>query len=281
MKGFAVSVRVSIVEDSISEAGDRVTTFLLYYPRIIHSEMMTHRVFSRNTSSSRAVPIKKMIRSVLSDMAEPVEYGSNKPGMQAGPTLTGGRRGMARLIWRTTGYLAVGMAYLLHLSGVHKQIANRLIEPWTHVRVVLTGTDFQNFFALRDHPDADPTIQALARGMKRAMSVSIPRLLREGEWHIPFVRDVEKRSHPLKDQLVLSAARCASTSYLRVDAKESLTLPDAMRIWEKLVLSTPVHASPVEHQCQADPNYQRVDLHGNLRGMIQFRKTLPNEAVYD
>lgn len=268
-----MSVKAEIVLDSISPEGERITTFLLTYPRIIHAELMTHRVFSRNTSSSRAIPVLTQILNTVRNMAAPVAWGSNKPGMQAGDELEGWRLAAAKTIWYGAGYGAALASYLLAKLGAHKQISNRPLEPWTHVTVVLTSTDFRNWFALRDHKDADPTIHALARTMKRALAVSGPKVLQPGQWHLPFILPGEF-GLPLEDQQMLSAARCAVTSFNR---SKPVTLEDARRIWSKLIDSTPMHASPVEHQATpgGDPKHW-----GNLRGWTQLRKLLPNEAVY-
>ena len=79
----AGQMEVKVIADSISESGKRITTFQLKYPRFIHSEVMTHRVFSRNASSSRAIPVKKMIEQVRNNPAMPIHWGANQSGMQA------------------------------------------------------------------------------------------------------------------------------------------------------------------------------------------------------
>lgn len=267
-----MSVKVEVVLDSINTSGVRLTTFRLTYPRIIHAELMTHRLFSRNTSSSRAIPVVRQILNTVRHMAAPVEWGSNKPGMQAGEELTGWRRWAAEALWYGCGYMVAGFSFALAKVGAHKQIANRPLEPWTHVTVILTATDFANWFALRKHSDADPTIRLLAHEMYWAMRDSKPQPLLSGEWHIPFVNE----DLPLDQMLKLSAARCAVQSFNR---ERPVTLEDADRIWARLT-STPVHASPFEHQAYADPLNQESHLHGNLRGFVQHRKLLPEEAVY-
>lgn len=279
-----MTIDAKIILDSITDEGVRITTWLLTYPRMVHSEFMTHREFSRNTSSSRAIPVLTMLRNTVANMAAPSAWGSNQPGMQAGEELSPVRKAIAKALWYGCGYIVAGFSYLLAKVGAHKQIANRPLEPWTHVTVVMTTTNMANFFHLRNHGDADPTIFELAQAMARAREVSRPRRLCLGDWHLPFVLPSEQHL-PLKDRQVLSAARCASTSYNKVGSSELLGFATAERIWGKLIDSEPMHASPVEHQCTPDwkvgGQWANPEYHGNLRGVIQLRKTLTKEAVFE
>jgi thymidylate synthase ThyX len=298
-----MTISAKIIKDSVSRylssgsyrEGVRLTTFELTYPRFVHSELMTHRVFSRNASSSRAKPIMTMIREVLKDPAMPVYWGANQAGMQAKKELTGVRKWLAKKLWRAARYPAVGAAYLAHKIGLHKQIANRLIEPWAHITVVITATEYRNWFALRLHPDAQPEIRELADQMYLKMVHSTPQWLQPGQWHLPYVTNLEAQRIGLDNAIKASVARCARTSYLTFDRKEP-ELGQDLALYEKLVGSTPLHASPAEHQ--AMPDYPTVDvsvdgwqwgkpwitwaapeMHGNLRGFIQYRKTLADEYV--
>lgn len=165
----------------------RLTTMVLRYPRFIHSEFMTHRVFSRNAASSRAIPIKKMIEQVEKDPAQPVFWGKNQPGMQAKEELDPVRKERAILYWGAAAYAMVNHAHMLDSLGVHKQIVNRLLEPWQYMETLVTSTDWANFYALRYHPDAQPEIQTLARAMLEAHQASTPTELKLGDWHLPFI----------------------------------------------------------------------------------------------
>ena len=153
---------VKIIEDSLTN-GSRLTTYQLRYWRAIHAELMTHRVFSRNASSSRAIPVMKMLRQVWDDPAGPVHWGANQAGMQAHAELDGLRRKLSQAIWKWSGRAMCVAAWSMTKIGLHKQVANRLLEPWQYINVVLTATEFDNWFDLRDHPDAQPEIQELAR----------------------------------------------------------------------------------------------------------------------
>ncbi len=288
-----MTISAKIIADSVSPHGARITTMEIYYPRFIHAEFMTHRVFSRNAASSRAIPILKMLKAIISDMAMPYHWGANQAGMQAKVELTGWKKWLAQTLWRAAGYVAVGFAWLMFKAGAHKQIVNRITEPWSHIRVCVTSTEWQNFFALRNHEDAQPEIKRLAMHMLYAFHRSIPRKLNHGEWHLPYVTD-EEREDPrgvIRDLILISTARCASTSYKTVDGKE-MTFDRAVALGEKLLGSTPLHASPAEHQATPDRGtivtkpdgktfvaWEHPWLHGNFVGFIQHRKQLPHENL--
>jgi len=287
----------------------RVDTLLLRYPRCIHAEFMTHRVFSRNASSSRAIPVERLIKDVLDDPFVPLFWGKNQKGMQAGeetnePVDTrqwdGGFRMCSREdAWKEALETTIENAQAFAKAGYHKQIVNRLLEPFGHITVVVTSTQWSNFFALRDHPDAEPHIQILAREMRKAIDGAPVQELKPGDWHLPFIRDADvlevlnmQNSGEVKHQLLkkLSVARCASTSYKTVDDFD-MTFDRAVAVYDKM-LSFPIHASPFEHQCEMDRPRIRDEernvvtwsdnygLGGNLgEGVIQLRKTLPNECL--
>ena len=167
-----MTITATVIADSIADGCPRLTTMQLRYPRFIHSEMMTHRAFSRNASSSRAIPVGRLIQDVIDDPAMPIYWGCNKPGMQAGGEIE--LKGMADWEWRSALRMSVDSARYMSKLGLHKQIVNRILEPFAHINVLVTATDWDNFFALRDHPDAQPEIAALAQEMKIAMVESTP-----------------------------------------------------------------------------------------------------------
>lgn len=277
-----MSISAQIIADSISNAGIRLTTFQLRYPRFIHAELMTHRVFSRNASSSRAIPVKKMIEDLERDPAMPVFWGSNKPGMQAGEELTGSDLEMAKSIWLDSMKIAIVAAQILIETGLHKQIANRILEPWAHINVVVTATNYENFYTLRRHPDAQPEIKALADAMWDAQQASTPQLLNTGVWHLPYVNEDDHFEQTTEDLLKISVARCARVSYLTHDGRQT-SVEEDIQLYDRLVGAQPLHASPAEHQATPDEifvpsrGYSRPELHGNFNGWIQYRKTLDGE----
>lgn len=290
-----------IVLDSISPDGVRLTTFQLRYWRPIHSELMTHRVFSRNAGSSRARPSKAIIEQVRDEPWGPIHWGANQAGMQAHELLKCSERVQAERTWLEAAQYAAQSAQLLVEANAHKQIVNRLLEPFTYIDVLVTATDFANWFALRDHPDAQPEIQELARLMKHEYEQSIPEKIHLGEWHLPYIseddwkaaerhcqigritRDMPSYQEKLEVVRKISVARCARVSYKAFDGNVAPIEKD-LELFEQLLVSQPLHASPAEHIASPDNkdehgNWRNVSLHGNLRGFVQYRKTLPNEFV--
>lgn len=314
----------SILASFNTSTGDRVDTLLLRYPRFIHSEFMTHRLFSRNASSSRAIPVSRIIADILADPAVPLHWGKNQKGMQAdeecnelvhikkpmGVDTDKGagvdywlHRVKNKEAWLFAMHQAIEMAKAFDTAGYHKQIVNRLLEPFSHITVVVSSTQWSNFIALRDHKDAEPHIAMLARAMREALEEATVQPLKRGEWHLPFVtkedRDAEAASgqappaYGWPNLIKLSVARCASTSYKTVDGFD-MTLERAIALHDKLVAAVPLHASPCEHQCQADdavwvsnPNritrdmvqrYEHPEQHGNFKGFRQYRKMLAGEC---
>lgn len=263
-----MTIQARVIEDSISTGCPRLITMELTYPRFIHAEFMTHRVMSRNASSSRAIPIEKMIQAVLDDPAMPVSWGSNKPGMQAGAEVQ--HTGPVVGAWLYARDHAVTQARILSNFGLHKQVVNRILEPFAHITVVCTATDWDNFFALRRHEDADPTIQALANAMWDAQQSSQPNCLFVNDAHLPYLTGPERHC---EERMKISAARCARVSYLTHDGKVPSVEAD-LALYDRLVGSAPMHASPLEHQAQPDPLGVSPELYGNLRGWVQYRQTV-------
>jgi thymidylate synthase ThyX len=262
----------TVVADSIAPSGRRLTTMVCRYPRFIHSEVMTHRVFSRNAASSRAIPVSKMLDQVRAKPAMPVWWGKNQPGMQAREELATSEKLLAANIWLDARDAAIEHAQKLVELGAHKQIVNRILEPWMEMTLIITATEWDNYFNLRTHPDAQPEIQALALSMQKARDDSFPEVLQPGDWHVPFVA---LRTQSLETRLKCSVARCARVSYKNHDGSD----PDAekdIKLHDGLLASG--HMSPFEHQAQAMEDGSQW--WGNFAGWMQYRKTLPHEAVF-
>lgn len=262
----------AVVADSVGPTGIRITTLQLRYWRAVHAELMTHRVFSRNASSSRAIPVQTVLDEVWGSPAGPVHWGKNQPGMQAHEELTGWRLGTARFFWRLAAKLASVVAWSMMKVGVHKQVANRVLEPFQYISVIVTSTEWENFFTLRDHPDAQPEIRILAQAMKAAMAESVPTELRLGEWHLPYVYQSEimdegGRHDPSGILVKLSTARCARVSYTTHDGLDPKRTKD-IKLHDRLVVAKPIHASPAEHQAMAMPT---KSFYRNFRGWYQYR----------
>ncbi|MCB1466529.1 MAG: FAD-dependent thymidylate synthase [Rhizobiaceae bacterium] len=291
------TISAQIIKDSVSQDGIRLTTMHLRYPRFIHAELMTHRDFSRNARSSRAVPVAKMIQEIIDNPVVPLFWGKNQKGMQASQecnepimhpiTKSPWPREDA---WLLARYRAVEIARAFMSAGYHKQVVNRLLEPFMHIDVLVSSTNWSNFFALRDHDDAEPHIQVLAREMRKAMDVSKPNDLLPGMWHLPYTDDRDLDILGRETAIKLSVARCARISYAPFDGDASIE--SELRRYDTLVGSQPLHASPAEHQATPDVNDGKVKLHGktytawsqsylhgNFTGWCQYRKLLPNECV--
>lgn len=264
-------IYAKVVADSENEAGNRLTTLELSYPRFIHGEVMTHRVFSRNAMSSRAIPVAKMIDQVRNNPVIPIHWGANQPGMQAAAELADTTE--AEQQWRMASRFAADRAERMAALGLHKQVVNRILEPFQWMRTILTGTEFANFFALRIHPDAEPHIHALAVEMKAAMAASTPvrRLADrddEASWHLPYLLADERTALFPQSLCKISAARCARVSYLTHDGATPSVEAD-LALYERLAGGKPIHASPLEHQAFS---WRSTDYSGNLRGWVQFRQ---------
>lgn len=316
-------IQAQIIADSVNPLGCRLTTFVLEYPRFVHAELMTHRMFSKNAASSRAIPIEKMIEAVQTNPAMPVWWGKNQSGMQAKEELDDHVKRhshyynttpqsfndgheilsdleMAKKRWLIARDLAITQVRHLNDLGLHKQIANRILEPWFHIKIILSGTEFENFFALRAHPDAQPEIQALAYLMLERYNESKPKPLAVGEWHVPFgdgideIQNVNRLEATLTEMGLwsedyieqegiwqeakrkIAIARCARISYLNYEGKDDYSAD--IKLCDRLFGANPKHLSPTEHvaRCEANDAFS-----GNFRGWTQYRKTFADESLSD
>lgn len=281
-------ISAKIVCDSLAPSGFRLTTFVLTYPRFIHAEFMTHRVFSRNASSSRAIPVTRQIQEVIENPAIPLAFRKNQKGMQAGDLLED--QDAAVDVWLAARDAAVIQARKMVDMDIHKQYANRILEPYAHITVVCSGTDFENFFALRYHPMAQPEICELAKQMYQEYKAGTPPIYEVGYWHLPLVTEEEMKEcceqfgvtclKESRDALRLaikrSVAKCARVSYKNHDGTKN-TLKQDLELYDRLLGNKPIHASPAEHQAEASDHPFMTS--GNLRGWIQYRKTIENECI--
>jgi thymidylate synthase ThyX len=270
---MAFSVRILL--DSRSPAGARLTTMEVRYPRFIHSEMMTHRVFSRNAASSRAIPIKKMISAVREDPALPVYWGRNQTGMSAREEIAPDVAERAREEWQAALEDALRHAERLASKDIdlHKQLVNRLLEPFAWITVIITATDWANFFTQRCHPDAQPEIKHIAEMMLDAYRASAPVPVAAGRWHLPLIQDDER---DLPDDLLckLSVARCARVSYLTHDGTRDHARD--LELYERLLGGgANGHWSPFEHVATPAPEADARS--ANFAGWEQYRKRFPQE----
>lgn len=314
------NITAKVICDSISEAGQRIVTFEIEYPRFILAELNTHKVLEKNSSSSRAIPIIRMIEQIESNMAMPLYWGKAKSGMQADGEVDDLTKQMAKTSWLGEFQSAKEIAIWMDDMFIHKQIANRLLEPFQMMKTVITGTDWDNFFNLRIHPDAQPEFCMLAYKMYKAMQESKPVLLREGEWHLPYVNTYRVKSGrgigqveyytgtlyaddyhvlTLEQAQRISASCCAQTSYRKSDD----SLEKADKVFDLLVKADVLHASPFGHLATpvskvyddeintvfpetwqkgiTHMNRNGVLCSGNLTGWISYRHLIPNNTCYD
>jgi thymidylate synthase ThyX len=349
-----MTIEAKVILDSIGAHSPRLTTFWTRYPKWIHAEHCRHRSMSLCVSSSRAVPVSKNLEEVRSDelRAAPVWWGKEQRGMSATEELSDNHnydrvygehstRDFAKIEWKRAALNAVGCAKSLQLMGVHKSIVNRILEPFLHVNVLVTCAEpgLMNFFGLRLDKAAQPEMRTLAELMWAAWNESKPTKLEPGQWHLPFVfgddpqepqwlsrfgpnneRTEEEKNSEFDDLCRrVSVARCARLSYTSFETGKRSTIEEDLALYDRLITSRPIHASPAEHQATPDVvigkklvwkshgpiNYDPItgfpvidredlswkgeleevdafqfeELHGNLPGWIQHRKQLPGEAI--
>lgn len=283
-------ITAEIIADSLNPQGIRITSWVLNYNLSIHAELLTHRVFSKNSASSRAIPTAKLIQQVIDNPALFVHWGKNIPGMQANEELNDNDKEIAKGIWLESRDLAVDQARKLLALNVHKQIVNRVLSPFIVNKIIMTGTEYENFFKLRAHPDAQPEFQNLAYKMKALYETNTPVQLKAGEWHVPFgdkLDDNQICSLINTDNLTLgefleakeeikrkiAIARCARVSYLNYEGKDDYAAD--VKLCDRLFGSVPRHLSPTEHVAQALDSTEFV---GNFKGFKQYRKFFADES---
>jgi len=263
-----------VLLDSVSPAGVRLTTMEARYPRFIHSELMTHRMFSRNAGSSRALPVRKMIDAVRCDPAMPISWGRNRAGMQALEALEDDARELAQVEWRLALDDALRHAEKLAKTNLHKQLVNRILEPFAWITVIITATEWANFFTQRTHEDAQPELKHIATLMLDAYRESKPRALALDEWHTPLILADEEAALPLEQRRKISVARSARVSYLTHDGSRDHAKD--LELYERLVEGgANGHWSPFEHV--ATPLDSACEWSGNFRGWQQYRKRFAQE----
>jgi hypothetical protein len=298
-----ISAKV-LARSKSSITGDILTTWELEYPRFILAELNTHRMLSKNSMSSRAVPFAKMVAQCRDNPAMPIHFGINQPGMKANGELTGALRASAVWLWRKAAIVAAASAEALNKLGLHKQVVNRPLEPYQTMKTVLTATETGNLWWLRDHEDAQPEFCKLVQEMQQAcvdfdLAYGGPITLRPGDWHTPYFGDgywLQEDATPLAQALAISSSCSAQVSYRVLDN----SLEKAEDIYQKLVGNAPVHASPFEHSgtpmlghtvgsnwsCSVgtwEEGITHSDRNGalwsgNFKGFIQHRQLIPNNV---
>lgn len=263
-----------VILDSVSPEGSRLTTMEVRFHRFVLAEFNTHRVFSRNSASSRAIPVAKQLEMVSEWPALPVKWAAEQPGMQGGSELEGQDRRDAVALFGDVHDVVTGMvdAYLERhpdkSTRLHKSLINRLLEPFMWHTVIVTATEWGNFFDQRCSPLAQPEIEAVALLMEEALAASTPQRLFYGEWHLPYVTGTIDALEDLDTKLALSAARCARVSYLNHDGVRDIDAD--VKLFKRLRDAEPPHFSPFEHQATPKVQCNR----GNFDGWMQYRHCL-------
>lgn len=296
-----MTITAKLIAYSQAPNKQTVATFEIEYPRFVHGELMTHRMFSRNAMSSRAVPVNKMIDLVKYSPAIPIHFGQNQPGMQAEKELDVFAKEKVQGLWYSCAEAVAGYAGEMDYYDAHKQVVNRILEPFQTMKSVVTSTEWDNFFYLRNHEDAQPEIKRLAEVMLECFENEDPVQLTSDDWHTPYFGEgywLKGCGVPLEDALAISSSCCAQVSFRQLDD----TLEKAKRIYERLVESKPVHASPFEHQASPIREHEPEDWvnyvgdstswekgvthadrdgnlwSGNFKGFIQHRQLIPGNV---
>ena len=283
-----MSYACKIITDSLSPEDVRLTTFEITFPRMVLAEFNTHRVFSRNSASSRAIPVEKQLAKVLEDPFIPIYWGRNQKGMQAAEELSPEDQVKAVAKWLWARDAAVFAVKALQELDVHKQTSNRLLEPFMWHTVIVTATEWSNYFHLRHNLMAQPEIHRIAEMMDKDYAASTPQQLDYGQWHLPYVRPEEHTELALEQLIKLSAARCARVSYLTQDGIRDNEAD--YTLYNRLLQGG--HMSPYEHPARPmteeelelytesrylDDGLRPIPFLGNFKGWVQHRKEIVGE----
>ena len=268
-------IAARVVLDSISPLGIRLTTMECTFHRFILSEFNTHRAFSRNSASSRAIPVTKTLAQVTANTAIPLVFPKEQPGMSGGEPLEFSEEALK--IWLSACDAAASHAEQLAALGVHKSVVNRIIEPYMWHTVVVSATAYDNFFIQRMMNSAQPEMVSLAYRMNDALRASSPTAVDFGGWHLPYVSDREQATLTLEQLKELSVARVAGVSYNRLNQVRELALD--FKLYARLYNANPRHESPFEHV--ATPSEMRMSAthQGNFAGWHQLRHLLDDEVI--
>lgn len=288
-------ITARVIADSINASGNRLTTLVITIPRIVLAEFNTHRAISRNSASSRAIPFKKMLEEVTKNPFIPTKFQKSHKGMQGTEYFTDEevKKIGIKHQWLGARDFTVSRAKVLHDIGVTKQLCNRLLEPFLMHTIIATATEWENFIALRAHEDAEIHIQDAAYKVLDAINNSTPKMLKPGEWHIPFGDKIDtlKLSETVQSmmgmmltnhdkyvenaKLEIAVARCARVSYMNFEGKDDYEAD--IKLYNRLLESG--HMSPFEHVAQVPTN--SFVFGGNFKGWNQYRKMMQGENKAD
>lgn len=267
--------RAKVIADSISLDGHRLTTIEVTLHRFVLAELNTHRVFSRNSASSRAIPVSKMLANYEDTPALPIYWVAEKSGMSGGDVLEGDDLQAAHDLFGDIHNMTSSMinAYIERcerqgFTKLHKSLINRLMEPMLWHTVIITSTEWENFFAQRCHPDAQPEMRYAAECIRIAYESSTP--VSNDGWHLPYISEEEKESYAPSVLCEVSAARCARVSYLTHDGVRDINKD--FELYNKLSTANPPHWSPMEHVAYSAKWDLQQTPKRNFKGWIQMRQ---------
>ena len=264
-------IKVEILKYSQSEqTGKRISTFKITIPKFVWGHIISHRLLSRNSASSRAIPAKKIRWSVISNPYLPVYFGKNKPGMQSGEKFTGTKLFISKKVWLWSRYIPIMFHFVGEKISIHKEILNRMLEPWLMVDIIVTSTEWSNFLNLRIKEDTQPETRLVAEKINSLLKFSKPTILKTNEWHLPFILK-EEENLDINTKKKISVARCARVSYATFDGKTS-NINNDLKLYDKLSYSG--HWSPFEHVAKV---LDQEDRYGNFIGWMQHRKEFYGE----
>lgn len=245
---------MAVVVDSIEYVGEEEVFDISVssdYHNFLANGITVHNCFSRNASSSRAVPVERTIQNILNDPWVPSDVYKNCKGMQGKDIVNEDDYDIFCEEWQEAAFKAIEVAHKMIDNGFHKQHINRILEPFTKIKVIVTATEWSNFFDLQLSPDADPEIQHLAKAIKLAMNAVSDTYIyinAHGGRTLPYVNfDEMDAIDDLRILTLISAARCARVSYLNHDGSKPDILKD-LTLAKRLIDSG--HMTPFEHQCR-------------------------------
>lgn len=281
---------VEVLEDSIDIHNQRITTLLLHFPKIVGIEFNTHRSISKNASSARAIPFDKMVQTINNSCYIPYDVRHNEKGMQGFTELNEIELEEFQELYENLYKVVRDSTININSKlKIHKQHINKILEPYMYIDMVATSTDWESFLKLRNHPEAHPEMQILAKLIQERLNSSVPNLLKAGEHHLPFITKKERQENTIENLIKASVSRNARTSYKNFDGIH-LDIPEDIKLYYKLVTSEPIHASPLEHiavctelkYCEYWDKYKHyhvVNKFFNLRGWKSFRFMYEVEGI--
>ncbi len=264
---YNTGITVKLLEISRGAHKGTIATFELCYPLFIHAQLLTHRVFARNSTSMRAIPTERVIEAVQNTPAKPATYKMNQAGMVGGDTLD---KTKIEPLWFDSRDAAIGKVRVMQEHNVHKEIINRQLSPYYMNKVIVSATEWENFFNLRTNHDAQDEIVILAKLIKKAYQSTHPsRLAKTSEWHLPYTTTEERKDLTNPELCMLSVARCAVVSYDKHEGGR-MDLKKAASLWTKLLPSEgPAHLSAFEHTARIISDNE-VSMIKDIKNKINF-----------